>query len=228
MMSLFEGLVEYYRVTGDEQIRQAVMNRFRNIRTKEITLISNGGGDQPYHPAVMGEAWDNTAFEQTNPDIKRMMETCIGVIWMKLCSQLLRLTGDPATADEIEKYVYNGLTGAMKLDGKGYMTVLTPAKCKAPHGSNRAGDHYQALVRGPIVLARDENMDRNYNEPVTLLSKDGYIDLVAEKPALESTRMQFKVPTNKGFIRMVDYASVNNWDGTHICTWCPVNELDIK
>lgn len=117
MMSLFEGLTEYYRATGNDHWKQAIMNLYQNIRTKEITIIGNGGGDQPYHPDVYGEAWDNTALEQTNPDIKRMMETCAGVTWMKLCSQILRLTGEPSTVDDIEKYIYNGLTGAMKPGG---------------------------------------------------------------------------------------------------------------
>ena len=107
MMSMFEGAVEYYRVTGDEYVRRSFMNLYDNIRRNEITIVGNGGGDQPYHPAVMGEGWDHTAVEQTNPDITRMMETCVGVTWMKFCSQILRLTGDPSAVDEIEKYIYN-------------------------------------------------------------------------------------------------------------------------
>ncbi len=95
MMSLFEGLVEYYRVTGNDHWKTAFENLYHNIITNEITLIGNGGGDQPYHPPVMGEAWDNTALEQTNPDMSRMMETCVGVTWLKFCSQILRLNGDP-------------------------------------------------------------------------------------------------------------------------------------
>ena len=123
MMSMFEGVVEYYRVTGDERCRQAFMNLFNNIRKREITIIGNAGADQPYHPNVAGEAWGNTAYEQTNPNITRMMETCVGVTWMKFCSQIMRLTGDPAPADEIEKYVYNGLLGAMKPTGDGFSYV---------------------------------------------------------------------------------------------------------
>lgn len=80
----------------------------------ELTIIGSGGGDQPHHPKVLGEAWDHTAVEQTNPDMSRMMETCVGVTWMKYCSQLLRLTGDASAADRIETYLYNGLLGAMK------------------------------------------------------------------------------------------------------------------
>src|SRR5205085_2454158 len=123
MMSLFEGVIEYYRVTHDPRWKQASLNLFNNIREKEITLIGNGGGDQPYHPKVMGEAWDNTALEQTNPKITRMMETCAGVTWLKLCSQILRLNGDPTAVDEIERYAYNGLLGAMKPQGDGFSYV---------------------------------------------------------------------------------------------------------
>lgn len=121
--SLFEGLTEYYRVTGNEQWKRAALQYFHKVIEQEITVIGNGGGDQPYHPNVAGEAWDNTVYEQTNPDIKRMMETCTGVTWLKYCSQILRLTGDPLAADYIELYAYNGLIGAMKPEGDGFSYV---------------------------------------------------------------------------------------------------------
>ena len=365
MMSMCEGAVEYYRVTGDEYVRRSFMNLYDNIRRNEITIVGNGGGDQPYHPAVMGEGWDHTAVEQTNPDITRMMETCVGVTWMKFCSQILRLTGDPSAVDEIEKYIYNGLLGAMKPSGDGFSYVnlfngekvtnygwgttfgslpvtccnlngpmglayipfvavmesdrgpvvnlynaaraelSTPQgdslslrietdfplsdrvlvrvdphaaslftlslripswsertvvkvngkkvrsvepgaylsleriwkpgdrvelafdmRCRlldAPRGSNRAGDSFQALVWGPIVLARDENIDPDYDEPVRVVAgKDRVVRVKRVAPTLASTRLEFEVPTDDGPIRMTDYASVNGWEGAHICTWLPV------
>ena len=365
MMSMFEGAVEYYRVTGDEYVRRSFMNLYDNIRRNEITIVGNGGGDQPYHPAVMGEGWGHTAVEQTNPDITRMMETCVGVTWMKFCSQILRLTGDPSAVDEIEKYIYNGLLGAMKPSGDGFSYVnlfngekvtnygwgttfgslpvtccnlngpmglayipfvavmesdrgpvvnlynaaraelSTPQgdslslrietdfplsdrvlvrvdphaaslftlslripswsertvvkvngkkvrsvepgaylsleriwkpgdrvelafdmRCRlldAPRGSNRAGDSFQALVWGPIVLARDENIDPDYDEPVRVVAgKDRVVRVKRVAPTLASTRLEFEVPTDDGPIRMTDYASVNGWEGAHICTWLPV------
>ncbi len=361
MMSLFEGLAEYYRATGNEHWKQALMNLYHNIREQEITIIGNAGGDV-HHPAVMGEAWGQTALEQTNPDMNRMMETCVGVTWLKLCSQILRLTGDPSTVDMIEKYAYNGLIGAMKPGGDGFSyvnrlngsktittgwggiingvhvtccnlngpmglaylpylaimnsadgpvinlynacnaTATTPRgrtlditidtdyplsgkidiaiaphsketfilslripewsldtrlkvndilmdarpgtyteierqwspgdrieltldmRCRlldAPHGTNRAGDNFNALIRGPVVLARDENIDQNYCNPVSIISKEGYVHIISEEPDLTGTRMQFQVPATNGTIHMVDYASVNNWNGKHICTWLP-------
>ena len=364
MMSLFEGLVEYYRVTGDAKCRQAFLNLYNNIRTREITIIGNGGADRPFHPYVAGEAWGNTAFEQTNPAITRMMETCVGVTWMKFCSQVLRLTGDPTAMDEIEKYVYNGLLGAMKPSGDGFSYVnllngnkvvnygwgwkfngfyvtccnlngpmglayipyvavmedgsgpvvnlynagsvntrtpggqplhltldtefplsgkvvisISPEQkekftvklripawskgtalavngkrmevtagtyaaitrkwskgdtveltfdmaCRlvdAPHGTDPAGDNFRAVVRGPIVLARDENIDARYAEPVKVQTRpDGTVDIRPVSPTLPATKMEYLVPTDRGDIRMVDYASVNGWEGKRICTWLPL------
>lgn len=364
MMSLFEGLVEYYRVTGDAKCRQAFLNLYNNIRTREITIIGNGGADRPFHPYVAGEAWGNTASEQTNPAITRMMETCVGVTWMKFCSQVLRLTGAPTAMDEIEKYVYNGLLGAMKPSGDGFSYVnllngnkvvnygwgwkfngfyvtccnlngpmglayipyvavmedgsgpvvnlynagsvntrtpggqplhltldtefplsgkvvisISPEQkekftvklripawskgtvlavngkrmevtagtyaaitrkwskgdtveltfdmaCRlvdAPHGTDPAGDNFRAVVRGPIVLARDENIDARYAEPVKVQTRpDGTVDIRPVSPTLPATKMEYLVPTDRGDIRMVDYASVNGWEGKRICTWLPL------
>jgi len=351
MMSLFEGLVEYYRVTGNERWKHSFMNLYHNIIANEITIIGNGGGDQPYHPEVYGEGWDNTALEQTNPTIKRMMETCVGVTWLKLCSQILRLTGDPVAVDMIEKYTYNGLLGAMKPSGDGFsyvnllngvktnpegwggmvegvyvtccnlngpmglaylpyvavmnsasgpvinlynsgsataltankknvrldfvteypltgevvvgvtpeisekftirlripgwskMTVLSvndeivpvvpgtyaeikrkwgagdkiklslDMRCRlldSPRGSNRAGDNFQALVRGPVVLARDENIDKDFNQAVTIPSKDGYVENTSAIIDQKNYKLLVKVPTKDGFIQMVDYSSVDS------------------
>ena len=123
MLSLFEGLVEFYRCTDNDYYKQCALRFFENVRQHEITIIGNGGADQPYHPTVAGEAWGNAAVEQTNPNMTRMMETCTGVTWMKYCSHLLRLEGNPHCVDEIEKYVYNGLIGAMKPDGRGFSYV---------------------------------------------------------------------------------------------------------
>jgi hypothetical protein len=91
----------------------------------------------------------------------------------------------------------------------------------APRGSNRAGDDFQALIRGPVVLSRDENIDEDIFEPVSIISEERFVEIIPEKPFMPSTRMQFKVPTEAGFIHMVDYASVNSWEGKQVCTWLP-------
>ena len=361
--SYFEGLADYWRATGDERVRRAVLNYFELVRDRELTIVGNGGADQPFHPRVFGEAWSDTAREQTNPDIKRMMETCTGVTWMKFCSHILRMTGDCSAAEAIEKYVYNGLVGAMKPDGKGFsyvnlldgekvtnkgwgwdfggkrvtccnlngpmglayipyvsvmqaadglalniynamcakanapsgaaveMTVETdyplsghvrivlsptaaeefalrlriPAwstetdvrlngsaygekpesgrylemrrmwrkgdvveldfdmRCrllKGPSGVNQAGDDRVAVAYGPIVLTRDEDVDKRYNEPVHIVaSADGTIQARRIEPAPNGAQVAFAVPTVEGTIVMTDYASADCWDGSHVRTW---------
>jgi DUF1680 family protein len=359
MTSLFEGAAEYYRMTGNRRIKQSILNYFTNIKEKEITIVGNGGGH-----GIGGEGWNGMASEQSNPDITKMMETCTGVTWLKYYSQMMRLTGDPSTVDEIEKYTYNGLLGAMKPEGDGFsyinllnghkvnnrgnwgwqfgklfvnccnlngpmglayipyiavtaakegpvvnlynaanVNMFTPGQsplkldietdypqsgkvlirvnpdkletftlklripawsantsvkvngkkqavtpgtyadisrqwkpgdrveivfdiqCRvidSPHGTNRRGDNMQAVTWGPIVLARAENMDKDYSQPVVIKAgRDGLVKVSKTKPTLAGTRMEFIVPTAAGAIRMIDYASVNCWDGEHVCTWLP-------
>jgi hypothetical protein len=360
MTSLFEGLAEYYRVTGNPRWLKVCQQYFRQIIKHEITIVGNGGGDQPYHPNVEGEAWDNTAFEQTNPDVKRMMETCTGVTWLKFCHQMLRLTGQSIATDYIETYVYNGLIGAQKPEGDGfsYVNLLNGIKTNktgwgtvvdgvyvtccnlngpeglaylpliavmsnhagpvvnffnagtakvalgvgnwvdlgiessypveggirirvrpssparfdlqiriptwseqtqlrvngeprdvnpgryahierdwhsgdvvdlaldmrtrvipAPNGIHEGSRNFVALRRGPLVLARDENIDPHFSEAVDVIAEDGSVPAKAESPA--NSTIQMRVPTARGDIQMVDYASVNSWSGKRIQTWLP-------
>lgn len=364
MTSIFEGLTEYYRATGNPKWLKCLNMFYDNVRKNEITIIGNAGSDYPYFPKWKGEAWNNTHYEQTNPDIQRSMETCVGVTWMKFCSQMLRINGNSDAVDEIEKYIYNGLLGAMRPDGKGftYVTRLNgekvtntgwgwnfdglPVTCcnlngpmglsyipfvavmqgkggpvvnlynaceakamtpkgrevalslktafpkdgeveievnpekkekfdlklripywsrntvvrvgnrtivpeagkyltisrkwkkgdivkvsfemkarlmDAPKGSNPKGAYFQALIYGPIVLARDENIDPYYNEPVQIISDSGKeVKVVPVEPTAKGTRLEFIVPTTKGDIRMVDFSSVNCWEGKKITTWLPM------
>jgi len=118
MMSCFEGLIEYYRVTKNVKWKDTAIKFYNKLIEQEITIIGSGGADKPYNlgPGI-GEQWNYTKFEQTNPDITLMQETCVTVTWMKLCYQLLRLTGDSKIADQIEKSIYNALLGAVKPEG---------------------------------------------------------------------------------------------------------------
>ena len=364
MTSIWEGLVEFYRATGDPRWLRCIENFFNDVKDNEITIIGNAGSDV-YWPKLMGEGWSNTAVEQSNPDIKRMMETCVGVTWMKFCSQYLRLTGDPAAVDCIERYAYNGLLGAMRPDGKGfsYVNLLNgpkvtnsgwgtvidglPVTCcnlngptglayvpyvavmqsregpvvnlynrgvykavtsdgryvslgidtvfpksgevkiavfpsgkgefsirlhipswseatavdvngkavenvksgsyleisrdwkagdeihmsfdmkarliLAREGRNPVGKDFQAVQWGPLVLSRDENIDPDYSAPVKVLADaDGVVDVRMVTPERPGTTVEFIVPTSEGEIRMVDYSSVDCWEGKHIQTWLPI------
>jgi DUF1680 family protein len=93
---------------------------------------------------------------------------------------------------------------------------------KAPRGSHQGSDRFRALMRGPIVLARDENVDSHFAEPVEIVHADGIVDAKPVEPSVSTTALQFEVPVRGGTIQMVDYASVNSWEGKRVQTWLPL------
>ena len=98
-------------------------------------------------------------------------------------------------------------------------TRLVPA----PHGSDRAGDAFAAVTRGPLVLARDEREDAHFAEPVRVTA-DAEGAVSATRVPRADGRLAFRVPTADGEITLFDYASVDCWHGTRICTWLPKKE----
>ena len=109
MMSCFEGLIEYARVTGEEKWFRAAINFVDRVAATDITIIGCAG--------CTHELFDNSKFEQTNDEKTGIMqETCVTVTWMKLCYQLLRLTGDSKYAEHIERASYNGLLGSVNTE----------------------------------------------------------------------------------------------------------------
>jgi DUF1680 family protein len=117
MMSCFEGLCELYRVTGERRYLEAAVKFGQSIRQTERMLVGSGSNQ---------ELWCDGARTQTEV-LEQPLETCVTVTWMKLCLQLLRLTGDPVWADELEISLYNALLGAMTPDGTwwAYFSPLT-------------------------------------------------------------------------------------------------------
>lgn len=373
MMSCFEGLLEFYRATGDDKYMENVRIFYDKLVEQEITILGSGGADKPFNlgPGT-GEQWNHTAYEQTNPDMDLMMETCVTVYWMKLCYQLFRLTGDSKIADQIEISSYNALIGAIKPDGRffeyfprfngtrnpkvnysfnidgfdlscctangptglalfasacflktdkglcinnyvpskvalediclivdteypvtGKVTIKFLAKEKkqmelmfrvpswtksftvrvndndatdiyngyakvdriwqdgdiisididmtcrvydAPLGSNRLGDDYVAVMRGPILLARDRRLGEDIHEKVSFwhLEKetrkqqkrvreyDSEPEYILVEPKAKAL-MQVRIKTDKGYINMIDYQSAGlTWDEkSEFASWLP-------
>ncbi len=109
LMSCFEGLLEYARVTHDEKWKRAVINFAERMNETDITVIGCAG--------CTHEQLDNAKARQSDDTNEGLMqETCVTVTWMKLCYQLLRLTGEAKYADRIERSFYNGLLGAVNTE----------------------------------------------------------------------------------------------------------------
>ncbi len=124
MMSCYEGLCELYRVTGERRLLDAVVRFAKSVLKKEIMIVGSGSS---------GELWCDGANRQTEI-LEQPMETCVTVTWMKLCYQLLQLTGDPIWADNLEISLYNALMGAMIDDGKwwAYFSSLIGERMPSP------------------------------------------------------------------------------------------------
>lgn len=126
MMSCFEGLCELYRVTGDARHLRAALQFAHSIRRTERMI--NGSGSNH-------ELWCDGVRTQTEL-LEQPVETCVTVTWMKLCHQLLRLTGDPLWADEMEVSLFNALIGSMTPDG-GWWAYFSPL------AGQRVPSHFQ-------------------------------------------------------------------------------------
>ena len=128
VMSCFEGLLEYYRVTGEEKWKTAVLNLVDMVAKSEITIIGCGGCSH--------ELFDHSAVEQFNLEKsdRAMLETCVTVTWMKLCWRAYCLTGDCRYIDYVERAYFNAMLGAVNTDN-------------SPENGGLTFDSYSPLIK---------------------------------------------------------------------------------
>ncbi len=106
MMSCFEGLLEYYKVTGNPEHLRAVENFVEMVVETDYTIIGCSGCRHEY--------FDNSTKTQTElPTEEVLQETCVTVTFIKLCAKLLSLTGNAKYAGYIERSGLNGMYGTV-------------------------------------------------------------------------------------------------------------------
>ena len=130
MMSCYQGLIEYYEVTGRKDLLDAAIMTANDIVKEEVNLA---GG------CASSEAWYHGARKQHLPYL-RLQETCVTTTWMRFCEKLLDVTDDPKWADQIERTFYNAYLGAMKADGREF-AGYTPLNGNRYHGQNHCFMH---------------------------------------------------------------------------------------
>ena len=161
MMSCYQGLVEYWEVTGRGELLDAAIASARAIAAEEINLAGSGASY---------EHWFHGARHQ-HEYFPHMQETCVTITWMRLCQKLLSVTGDRFWADEFEKTFYNAYLGALSTDGRRF-AAYTPLNGTRSEGHLHCRMHtnccnsngprgFLSLMRS-LLQAKDDEVFMNY------------------------------------------------------------------
>lgn len=138
------GLAELFRITNDDQYRRAFENIWWSI--VKLDRHNNGGfssGEQA----------------QGNPYHQGAIETCCTIAWIALSVEMLRLTGNPVVADEIELSTLNSVIGLHAPNGR-WVTYNTPM-----NGVRKASAHdivFQARAGSPELNCCSVNGARGF------------------------------------------------------------------
>ena len=110
MTSCFEGLLEYYRIVGEEWHKTAIINYAERILADDFTVIGSAG--------CTHELFDHSTVRQANTTNDPVMqETCVTVTLMKFFYQLHLLTGEAKYADAFEISLYNAYLASLNTEG---------------------------------------------------------------------------------------------------------------
>jgi DUF1680 family protein len=177
-----QGLVELYRITGNEDYKTAFENLWRSIARFDR---HNTGGFSTGEQAI------------GNPYTPGAIETCCTTAWAALCADMLHLSGESAAADELEWSLYNSILGSQHPSGR-WWTYNTPMDGKREASAHtivfqsRAGtpELNCCSVNAPrgigvlsewgIVLDREQSVFINYYGPMRAefdLLKDLHVEI---------------------------------------------------
>lgn len=104
MMSCLQGLVEYYRVTGDKKALETVKEMHARIWKHERNIIDGVGYNDMFVGAVN--------------EINGVTEICDSIHWMRLSYELFLVTGDAKYMDILETTALNAFLAGIYRDGK--------------------------------------------------------------------------------------------------------------
>ncbi|OAM91238.1 hypothetical protein AW736_04275, partial [Termitidicoccus mucosus] len=143
IMSCYEGVCELYRATGNKRWFDATVAFHALLAKHEMMLVGSGSAM---------ECWCDGAGRQAET-LERPLESCTAMLWIKLCAQLLRVTGDPRYADDIELAFYNAFLGSMAADGSWYARHNPLEGVRDPEERHQVGIAQNCCVaNGPRVM----------------------------------------------------------------------------
>jgi DUF1680 family protein len=109
MTSCFEGLLEYYYITGEEKYKTAIQRFADRVLEHDFTVIGCAG--------CTHELFDHSTVRQANTTNGNIMqETCVTVTLMKFLVRVHQLTGNAKYIDAFETALYNAYLGAVNTE----------------------------------------------------------------------------------------------------------------
>ncbi len=103
-MSCLEGMVDYYRATGDKRVLDAVMAFHDHLVKEELNPMRSAG------------FFDH--FLDARHRANGMTELCDVTHWIRLNRELFLLTGESKYADHVEEAFYNAFLAGVQPDGR--------------------------------------------------------------------------------------------------------------
>ena len=150
MMSVLDGFVEYYRVTGDKGALDVAARMQARIAEDERNLCLSVG----YNDQFWGAA----------RHLNGVSEPCDAVHWMRLNHDLWLVTGDVKYVDEIEATFYNAFLAGVRPDGK------WGARCVRSHGRHQPAPPQSGMTLQHCCV---NNMPRGFMDAAqTVVAKD--------------------------------------------------------
>ncbi len=121
MLSNLVGLINLYKLTGDENLLRPVLIAWNDIVSKRLYITGTTS------------SWEHFQDDEVLPaaDKDHMGEGCVTTTWIQLNQILLSVTGDIKYLEQIEKTIYNHLLGAENPE-TGCVSYYTPLMDKKP------------------------------------------------------------------------------------------------
>lgn len=215
MLSCINGLLEWHRLTGDQDALTAAVNAWEDITAKRRYITGTASHNEHFF----------NDYDLVN--IANVGETCVTVTWLQFNLQLLRLTGQARYAHELERTAYNQLPGAQRPDGKawGYYVQMEGTK---PYSSTMDG--HCCLSSGPrgIALLPTFAIATDADGVVVNLHNPGHADVRLHDGLAVAVRIATTYPADQ----RVDITVTPEWAATfavkiRIPDWCPTASLKL-
>jgi len=213
MLSCLNGLLEWYRATGDKELLTAALNAWEDITAKRLYITGAASWGERFHD------------DYDLPNTGAVGETCVTVTWEQFNLQLLRLTGQARYAQELERIAYNQLSGAQRPDGRAWGYYVTMKGVK-PYSSSLDG--HCCLSSGPrgVALISTAAMTTDGDGVVVNLHEAGRADLRLRDGSRVAMAIATTYPSDsKVTITIQPEKTATFCVKLRIPTWCPTATL---